>query len=261
MPSHTFEAAFPGRVSTAGLFLLTRFAYRFGTVRRKLAILNECVNHWTWLRSRFGRIDLYARRESLWKLMIDEMKQDRWVVYEFGVAWGYTTNFWLARAGSSVVEWHGFDRFTGLPRGWRELPAGVFDAGGNPPPIDDDRVRWHVGDVESTLPAVAISNHRKCIIFDLDIYEPTAFVWNCLRSSLAPGDLLYFDESFDHDERKVIEHHVMNDFRIEPIACTPLASCFRLAERVAQEPAVVELACDPAINFESIRPEFEHPVR
>lgn len=234
MASRKFESALPGWVSTTGLYLLTYVTYRCGAIRGKVAILNECVKHLTWLRERFGRTNLHAHRESLWKTMIAEMHEGTWTVYEFGVAWGYTTHFWLSRVGSSVESWHGFDRFTGLPRGWRDLPAGKFDAGGKPPAIDDPRLHWHVGDVEQTLPGVPISPHRKCVLFDLDIYEPTAFAWEYLKSSLSPGDLLYFDESFDMDERKVIEHHVLKDFRLELIASTPLASCFRLAERISE---------------------------
>ena len=47
-------------------------------------------------------------------------------------------------------------------------------------------------------------------------------------SALSPGDLAYFDESFDTDERKVIEHHVLKDFRLELIASTGVGMCFVL---------------------------------
>jgi len=228
MPSKSFKSALPGWLSTTGLYLLTNLTFRCGAIRRKVAILNECVDHLQWLRGRFGKTNLHARRESLWKLMMGEMRGGRWTVYEFGVAWGYATNYWITQAGDCVETWHGFDRFTGLPRGWRGLPAGEFDAGGNTPPIDDPRVRWHVGDVENTLPPVPISPSPKCVLFDLDIYEPTAFAWEFMRPHLSPGDLLYFDESFDTDERRVIEEHVLKQFRLELIASTPLASCFRI---------------------------------
>lgn len=124
------------------------------------------------------------------------------------------------------LVWHGFDRFTGLPRAWREHPQGAFDAGGKPPPVDDERVLWHVGDSQDTLGAidlVAARNAQWLVIFDLDLYEPTAFAWEAIGTHLRPGDLLYFDEAMDGDERRVLDEMVLPLMGCEPVGATPLA--------------------------------------
>ncbi|MEI7715375.1 MAG: class I SAM-dependent methyltransferase [Mycobacterium sp.] len=144
---------------------------------------------------------------------------------EFGVAHGYATNWWLNRLGQNVV-WHGFDRFTGLPRAWKDFEKGAFSNDGEPPEITDPRVHWHPGDVEDTLNTVDISLHREgaqwMVLFDLDIYEPTAFAWGLIQEHIRPGDIIYFDEAGDDDERKVLDELVLPSIKCEPIAATPV---------------------------------------
>ena len=159
------------------------------------------------------------------------VQQNPRTVLEFGVAWGYATNYWLSKNGSGIQLWHGFDCFTGLPRSWRDLDAGAFDAEGSPPNIIDPRVVWHIGDVEEQLPLLTIDNNSKLILFDLDLFEPTEFAWLHLRKSLNRGDIVYFDEGFDIDERKVIEDYVLQDFQVTVIGITNTAIAFLLNER------------------------------
>ena len=76
----------------------------------------------------------------------------------------------------------------------------VTDACGKPPAIDDERVRWHVGDVEDTLGAVDLVAARDAqwlVLFDLDIYEPTALAWEVISPHPRPGDVMYIDEPID----------------------------------------------------------------
>ena len=142
---------------------------------------------------------------------------------EFGVAWGCATNWWLCRLRGRDVVWHGFDRFTGLPRAWREHQEGAFDAGGKPPPINDERVRWHIGDVEDTLGAVdlvAVRDAQWLVLFDLDIYEPTAFAWEVISAHLRPGDIIYLDEAMDPEERRVLDEMILPSIGCEPVGTT-----------------------------------------
>jgi hypothetical protein len=49
---------------------------------------------------------------------------------------------------------------------------------------------------------------KKIILFDLDIFEPSLFAWKLIESHLSTGDMIYFDESFDEDERKLLVDYI-----------------------------------------------------
>src|ERR1700682_3247309 len=75
----------------------------------------------TWKRARLagkGR-PLFAHRERLWQAIQPSLAgRGALSVLEFGVAWGYATQWWLSRLSHPDVEWHGFDTFTGVPTTW-----------------------------------------------------------------------------------------------------------------------------------------------
>jgi hypothetical protein len=149
----------------------------------------------------------------------------RVTVFEYGVAHGYLTAYLLKRFNKKIVEWNGFDTFSGLSDSWRTLPRAYFDNGGVPPLIDDQRITWHVGRVEQTLHHdIVFSTETIALhIFDLDLYEPSLFVWNKIKNQLKTGDILYFDEAFDQNERKLLIEDVLlfGDFKF--IGCTIMA--------------------------------------
>ena len=92
--------------------------------------------------------------------------------------------------------------------------------------IDDMRVTWHVGDVEDTLKDLILDRNESqqfVVLFDLDLFEPSRAAWDHLRDSLRPGDLLYFDEAFDADERKLLNELILPVGKYEYIGATPLA--------------------------------------
>lgn len=194
----------------------------------KVNPLWETAGFVDWQLRVFGhRPAVYRRREKLWEQIAQRLDPNRpLLVLEFGVAWGYATNWWLCRLDRQDIVWHGFDRFTGLPRPWRGLEQGAFDAGGHPPGIEDRRVFWHVGDVEETLTAVDLVAARDAqwlILFDLDIYEPTAFAWEMISAHLRPGDAIYFDEAMDSDERRLLDESVLPSIGCEVVGTTPMA--------------------------------------
>lgn len=132
-----------------------------------------------------------------------------------------------------MISWAGFDRFTGLPRGWRNLPAGTFDANGAPPDIQDSRIQWFIGDVEETIKLLNIERERAypaVVFFDLDIYEPSLVAWNYLKDHLKMGDLLYFDEAFDQDERKLLNEAILPSGAFEFIAASHLSLALKVLE-------------------------------
>jgi len=203
----------------------------FPTLSVKTQHAAEVANYMDWLGRNFGMTKLYPSRQKLWREAQKFASAPNLLVLEFGVAWGYTTSWWLKRLGDRGVSWIGFDLFSGLPRAWRDLDAGHFDAGGLPPPIVDPRVVWKVGDVSQTIRELdleEIRNRQTLVLFDLDLFEPSKSVWEYIRQHLKPGDVVYFDEAFDLDERRILNEHVLSDFDVEVIGSTSMALCLKL---------------------------------
>jgi hypothetical protein len=230
MPSRA-SSAFPIAHISATTYKLHAIAARLfrasPMLSTKTANAGQIADFVNWQRRVFGyQPTFFGHQEKLYERLAQRLDPNRpLVALEFGVAYGYATNWWLCRLGGRDVVWHGFDRFTGLPRAWREHPKGAFDAGGKPPAIDDERVRWHVGDVEDTLAAVDLAAARDAqwlVLFDLDIYEPTAFAWEVINAHLRPGDVIYLDEAGVEDERRVLDEMIMPSIGCEPVGATPL---------------------------------------
>jgi hypothetical protein len=207
--------------SVLRILLLIKF------LRNSFVLLGEISDFVNWLESN-DRKKIRNRRESVWNDISIALggRQVRGV--EFGVAWGYLTWYWLTKISTSIIAWDGFDRFTGLPRAWRGLPIGAFDAHGNPPDIDDSRITWHVGDIESTINKLNLTREKQCafvFFFDLDIYEPSKIAFDHIKDVLQPGDILYFDEAFDADERKLLDETILQSgtFRIVSASWLTLA--------------------------------------
>ena len=63
--------------------------------------------------------------------------------------------------------------------------------------------------------------------------------WSDVANSSSPitssGDLLYFDEGFDEDERRVINENVRLDFELTVVGITHSAIAFKLGQRLRNE--------------------------
>jgi hypothetical protein len=200
---------------------------------RAAAEFGQSIEFSLWVTRDFGRDSaFFATRERLWRRMLSLLKPDSPVtVFEFGVAYGYTTRWWLSRA-PGIDKWYGFDTFTGLPRAWRHFPAGAFDAGGKPPDISDPRVEWVVGRVEETFDDARMSatlpgdeaGVQRVFIFDLDLYQPTKHVAERVFPRLRPGDLVYFDQAVYLDERRALAEEISRSAHaLKLVGATPLA--------------------------------------
>jgi hypothetical protein len=209
-----------------------RFFAASEALRRRAMNAGDLADYVGWVRDNFGDVPRYRSRERLWEAMVGHVAPGQPIMgLEFGVAWGYATDWWTRHLTTKTLEWHAFDRFTGLPRAWREHGAGTFDNSGAPPPVIDKRIHWHVGDVEDTIGDVPVERARDAqvvILFDLDIYEPSAVAWRHVVESLKTGDLLYFDESYDDDERRLLNEEILPSGRFTCIGCTPLALALRV---------------------------------
>jgi hypothetical protein len=210
---------------------------------KKFRNLGEIANYSLLLRSKFKLTAFQVNkltqnnRLDLFKIVFqDAHKVD---VFEFGVANGFVPNWLLNNYSIQIGLYKGFDRFVGLPRSWRDLEEGTFTNDGNVPEIYDNRFQFIVGNVEDTfsdnfLESPALESIR-LYIFDLDIYEPTFFLWKKIMPKLNIGDYLYFDEAFDIDEYKVWYDNLnitQDGFQIEVAGVTPISLLLRVANKV-----------------------------
>ena len=68
----------------------------------------------------------------------------------------------------------------------------------------------------------------KVFIFDLDLYDPTLFVWVKFKDEWKSKDIIYFDEAFDGDERKVLIEEVLPKLKVKLLGCTPYALALQI---------------------------------
>jgi hypothetical protein len=211
-----FKNGAPTKFVILNQFLFSKVFFKSSRILEKFKNIGEISNYLLWVKNEFPNPRLFWNREQLWKEIIQISKIEssgKVNVLEFGVAWGYATNWFMSNVGNKNVFWQGFDTFTGLPRSWRNLENGHFSNSGDFPKILDPRVKFHKGLVEETLLGIDTTdlNQNKLILFfDLDLYEPTSFSFNYLKKFLKVGDIIYFDEAFDNDERRVLNETVIN---------------------------------------------------
>lgn len=208
--------------------LVAEASSRVRVLGKALEIAGHVASYGMWQRARHlneGR--RFLHREALWRSIFHRYTAGPVTVLEFGVASGIATRFWLSEIANPQLTWHGFDTFSGLPEAWHRgglefAAAGTFSNRGRPPQIADNRVTWHVGLVEETLPRAAFdSGAPLCVLFDMDMYEPTAFALNWLSGQLKPGDVLFFDEAYDpFHERRLIDEFLARGSRFRPLGAT-----------------------------------------
>jgi hypothetical protein len=187
-------------------------------LRKRLMNIGELANYQIWLEEKFGSIKLRNSRERVWKDIDSRVAGKSVHGIELGVAWGYLTYFWITKSRARILTWDAYDLFTGLPRAWRSSPVGAFSNNGKTPNIPDERINWHVGFVEETIQSLEIPSSRDynlLIFFDLDIYEPSLVAWQKIKPMLKAGDILYFDEAFDVDERSLLENFILTSGEFE----------------------------------------------
>jgi len=116
---------------------------------------------------------------------------------EFGVFEGESIKKWSGLNAHPDSRFFGFDSFEGLPTDWEGLPKGHFETKGEPPKINDPRVKFIKGWFNDTLPAFLQTfslKNRLIIHYDADLYSSTLYVMATLHNMVQPGTIIIFDE-------------------------------------------------------------------
>jgi hypothetical protein len=202
-----------------------------------LSTAGEMSRFLDWQQKTFSDYTYSFNKRSLYKSILAKIKKKgNFSVLEFGTAHGEKTKMIAKNTiASEVSSIHSFDRFTGLPRSWRDMDEGAFTNHGKFPRIFDERILWYKGNVEETIHALDVLELKKqlFVIFDLDLFEPTIYLYNFLEPYLKPGDIVYFDEAFDPDENKVLMHF-LDDFQVHFLGTTGMAICFEVDRRTRE---------------------------
>ena len=211
------------------LFYWANFFKKVGNFIYPIKSLIEVIEFQVWIKKSFGRVQVYRSKKELLDLIIGRCKASgQTIYYEFGVAFGETAKYLVRNAGTNF-EYHGFDTFEGLPKAWRRLPKGAITNHGRVPDLTGPNIFFHKGLIQNTIDQVDFSSSaKKCIILDFDLYEPTLLTFKHIERKLNPGDILYFDEAFDSDERVIIENYFIDNYEFEILGATVFGLAFEM---------------------------------
>jgi hypothetical protein len=208
--------------------LLTKIPHALTTIKQA----GEVANFLIWQQESFERIRMFFSKKSLFKEIARRIysENSHVEVHEFGVAHGYLTRLILSIDSKLqfVSEYHGYDTFEGLPKAFRTFPVGSFSNFGKFPRIESVKLVWHKGFVEDLVSINSFSNSQKLIIFDLDLFEPSLFVYKKLREKLNAKDFIYFDEGYDQNEFEIIKANLQKDYFLDYVGTTGQGIAFQV---------------------------------
>ena len=200
-----------------------------------------------WLQNleNFPSVYLFSSRRSIQNHTVKLLKrQDSTgggLVLEFGVYKGASLRFWGNNLNNQVF---GFDSFEGLAETFGGIDSSTkFLRQGKKPRRIGKNSHLIVGRVENTLenflkehPVSGLKEEENGLIrfchFDMDVYEPTKYVLERIKSRLQPGSLLLFDEfignpNWKHSEYKALKE-TLEDTRYEWVAFGPNQALLRI---------------------------------
>lgn len=150
-------------------------------------------------------------REDLWRRSLARIGSEDLLLLEFGVFQGESIRYLADYNRSQRSLFYGFDSFEGLPEGWRGNDAGHFSVGGEPPKIDDPRVRFVKGWFRDTLPPLmdelvdAARDRALLVHFDADLYSSTLYLLFTLGIRFKRYHFI-FDEFSGHETRALYNY-------------------------------------------------------
>ncbi len=222
-----YKSAAPSKIQVLILWIIARVTNKNRLINRKLIAIGELANFQNWILQKFPNSQLFLKREQLWTQIMN-LNYSPMRIIELGVAWGYTTNWFLEDSKKKNVELKidAFDLFTGLPEKWRNQPKNTFSNHGNAPVFYDKRVNFHIGNVSETIKVLNnedLKTSNLIVLFDLDLLEPSLASYQFLKTSLKINDILFFDEAFDLGERTLINDYLLRDFDCKSLGHTAYA--------------------------------------
>lgn len=206
---------------------LTRVGERCSA--RTIHRLNAIVNYLEvgrWMRAHgFETGPRFDTREEIFELIAADVADEPVLYLEFGVFEGASMRTWARLLRHERSHLHGFDSFQGLPESWSlNEDRGHFARGGEPPHIDDPRVRFFVGWFADTLPAYEPPAHERLVVnVDADLHGSAALALKTVEPLLEPGAYLYFDELNDraHELRAFDEFLDRTGMRFRVVGASP----------------------------------------
>ena len=158
----------------------------------------------------------YNKRYDLYKYIFENEILSLDINYlEFGVADGYSFNWWMTENNHPASCFYGFDTFTGLPEDFGPYKKGTFANSNNMPTVKDIRGKFYQGLFQQTLPPFlkTFDNSKKNVIMlDADLYTATLFVLTSLAPFLKKDDIIFFDEFVVPTHEFMAYHQFINSY-------------------------------------------------
>jgi O-methyltransferase len=158
----------------------------------------------------------YNKRYELYKYIFKSEILSLDINYlEFGVADGYSFNWWMTENNHPASCFYGFDTFTGLPEDFGPYKKGTFANSNNMPTVKDKRGKFYQGLFQQTLPSFlkTFDNSKKNVIMlDADLYTATLFVLTSLAPFLKKDDIIFFDEFVVPTHEFMAYHQFINSY-------------------------------------------------
>ncbi len=173
----------------SGLFLNLVYLTKFSAwVSKNKGQKNDFPSKWDYKK----RYEFYE-----WVLEHENLKNTPVSYLEFGVAHGISMKWFVQQLAHPDSRLHGFDTFTGLPEDYGPFKKGAFSSGNSFPEVNDNRVKFHQGLFQQTVPgfvATFSNDKRNVIMMDADLHSATLYALSSLAHLLKKGDIIFFDE-------------------------------------------------------------------
>lgn len=140
----------------------------------------------------------YTKRYPMYQWVIDKEELTKPINYlEFGVAAGYSFDWFMTQNTHPDSRFYGFDTFDGLPEDWGPFKKGSFSNDNKMPAIKDARGQYFKGLFQQTVPPFLPQldpTRRNVLMMDADLWSATLYALTSLAPYLKKGDIIFFDE-------------------------------------------------------------------
>lgn len=181
---HRFFGLFEGvLLNLVYITRLSRWAHQ-----NKGVAYNDFWSKWSYEK----RYPMYE-----WVLNKEHLQTEPVNYLEFGVAGGYSFNWFMSQNTNPGSSFYGFDTFDGLPEDWGPFKKGSFSNNNELPYVSDQRGRLLKGLFQQTLPGFLKelnNNRRNIIMMDADLWSATLYALSSLAPYLKKNDIIFFDE-------------------------------------------------------------------